>query len=155
MAPIRELQLRVATISDVAGMGHCRLTDPAAGLADERMSAYFQGQHHPQQALLPRVGYVALVNDSKVGYIAGHLTTRHACAGEVQYLFVAPAYRRRGVAAALLRQLATWFREEQATKVCVCVDPDSPAAQPFYQSLGASPFRKYWYAWEDIGVLLD
>jgi GNAT superfamily N-acetyltransferase len=43
-----------------------------------------------------------LAGDAVVGYIAGHRTTRHHCAGEVQYLFVAPAYRRRGVATALL-----------------------------------------------------
>ena len=43
------------------------LTDPAAGPADTRMAAYFKGQHHPQQALLPRVGYVALADDGVVG----------------------------------------------------------------------------------------
>jgi GNAT superfamily N-acetyltransferase len=155
MTQIREVQFRVAASTDVAAMAHCRLSDPAAGPADERMLAYFNGQHHPQQALLPRVGYVAHVAGSIVGYVAGHLTIRHACAGEVQYLFVAPAYRRRGVATSLLRLLAGWFREQRATKVCVCVDADSPAALPFYESLGASPFKKYWYAWKDIGVLLD
>ncbi|MGH9347263.1 MAG: GNAT family N-acetyltransferase [Vicinamibacterales bacterium] len=59
------------------------------------MEAYFNGQHHPQQALLPRTGYVALNGDQVIGYIAGHRTNRHGCAAEVQYLFVAPAYRRR------------------------------------------------------------
>ena len=43
------------------------------------MAAYFNGQHHPQQALLPRVGYVALAGDAVIGYIAGNRTTRHAC----------------------------------------------------------------------------
>jgi GNAT superfamily N-acetyltransferase len=90
-----------------------------------------------------------------VGHIAGHLTTRHACAGELQYLFVAPAYRRHGIASALLRLLAGWFREQGAAKVCVCVDADSPAAHPFYECLGAVPFKKHWCMWEDIEVLLD
>jgi len=52
------------------------------------MEAYFNGQHHPQQALLPRAGYVALDGDQVIGYIAGHRTNRHGCQGEVQYLFV-------------------------------------------------------------------
>jgi hypothetical protein len=72
----------VATRTDVAAMGQRRLTDAAAGPADSRMAAYFNGQHHPQQALLPRVGYVALAGNTVVGYIAGHRTARHACASE-------------------------------------------------------------------------
>ena len=117
------------------------------------MAAYFRGEHHPQQALLPRVGFVASEGDALIGYIAGHRTTRHGCAGEVQYLFVAPAYRRRGVATALLKLLALWFREQSARRVCVCVDADSPAAQPFYDAAGASSLKKFWRVWEDIGVL--
>jgi ribosomal protein S18 acetylase RimI-like enzyme len=144
----------MAAGSDVSAMADCRQTDPSAGPADPRMAAYFSGQHHPQQALLPRVGYVALAGDVVIGYIAGHRTTRHGCAGEVQYLFVAPAYRRRGIATALLQLLAEWFQEQAGQRVCVCVDADSPAAQPFYESVGASPFRKYWYAWDDIGAVL-
>ena len=154
MPSIGDVRFRVATGADVPAMAQCRLVDPAGGPADERMSAYFAGQHHPHQALLPRIGYIALAADSVAGYVAGHLTTRHACAGEVQYLFVASAYRRRGIGTALLRLLADWFQKQAAAKVCVCVNPDSPAAEPFYRSLGASPFRRYWYAWDDIGVLV-
>src|SRR5205814_2077970 len=116
---VESVHFRKATTADVAAMAHCRLADPAGGPADPRMAAYFDGQHHPQMALLPRVGYVALVGDEVVGYIAGHRTTRHACAGELQYLYVASAYRRRGIASALLRLLAAWFREQGATRVCV------------------------------------
>jgi GNAT superfamily N-acetyltransferase len=155
MKRFERVRFRTATSGDVAAMAQCRLNDPAGGAADERMGAYFDGRHHPHQALPPRIGYVASAADAPVGYIAGHLTTRHGCAGEVQYLFVASAYRRRGIASTLLRMLAGWFREQDAARVCVCVDADSPAAQPFYARLGAFPLRKYWYVWEDIGVLID
>jgi GNAT superfamily N-acetyltransferase len=148
-----DIRFGVATSADVPAMAACRLTDPAAGPADPRMAAYFDGKHHPQEALPPRVGYVALVREAVIGYIAGHLTTRHGCAGEVQYLFVVPEFRRRGVATALLRLLADWFCKARALKVCVCVDADSPAAKPFYESAGASPFRRFWYGWDDISVL--
>src|SRR3954471_24782855 len=97
---------------------------------------------------------MAFAGDAMLGYIAGHLSTRHGCAGEVQYLFVAPAHRRRGIATALLRLLAEWFRERAARNVCVCVTADNPAAQPFYDSAGAVPLKKFWYAWEDIGILI-
>src|SRR5689334_7739091 len=86
--------------------------DSQAGAADPRMAAYFRGEHHPQCALMPRTGYVAVASSVIIGYIAGHLSTRHGCDGEVQYLFVAPEFRRLGVAADLLRQLAAWFQEQ-------------------------------------------
>ena|SRR5262245_42425977 len=148
-----DIHFRIVTSADVPAMAACRLTDPAAGPADPRMAAYFDGKHHPQEALLARVGYVALVRESVVGYIAGHLTTRHGYAGEVQYLFVAPEFRRRRVATALLGLLADWFGNAGALKVCVCVDSDSPSARPFYESTGASPFRRFWCGWDDISVV--
>jgi GNAT superfamily N-acetyltransferase len=119
------------------------------------MAAYFDGLHHPQRALPPRTGYVALCGGAVVGYIAGHLTTRYGCAGEVQYLFVAPEWRRRQIATELLRLLAGWFARNSAARVCVNVDPESPAAKPFYASLGAAPLsspRPYWYVWENIAA---
>ena len=147
-----DIRFRVATSADVPAVAACRLTDPAAGRADPRMGAYLDGKHHPQQALAPRVCYVALGREAVIGYIAGHLTTRHGCAGEVQYLFVAPQLRRRRVGTALLRLLADWFCKARALKVCACVDADSPAAIRFYETAGASAFRRLWYVWDDISV---
>lgn len=118
------------------------------------MAAYFDGKHHPQKALLPRIGYLALHNDAVIGYIAGHRTTRFGCDGEVQYLFVAPAYRRQAVATRLLRLLTRWFAANEISKVCVNVDIGSPPAQPFYASHGAVAINKHWYMWPDIGVVL-
>ncbi|HXH59911.1 MAG TPA: GNAT family N-acetyltransferase [Fimbriimonadaceae bacterium] len=119
------------------------------------MAAYLQGQHHPHLALEPRVAYFATVDGAVVGYIAGHLTRRYECDGEVQYLYVAPEFRRTGVATALLRRLAEWFIAQEATRVCVDVNADSPAAEPFYRSLGAQPLRPHWMVWDDIRNLVD
>jgi GNAT superfamily N-acetyltransferase len=101
------VRVHVATSADVAAMAACRATDPSAGPADFRMTAYF----------------------------------------------VAPAYRRRGVATRLLQHLAEWFESNGVRKVCVCVDGDSPSAEPFYESLGAQPIKRLWRVWEDIGGL--
>ena len=79
---------REATSDDVAAMAQCRAADLLAGPADARMAAYFSGRHHPQRALLPRAGFVAIVNSAVIGYIAGHLTERFDCQGEIQYLYV-------------------------------------------------------------------
>lgn len=62
-------------------------------------------------------------------------------------------YRRRGIAAALLRLLAGWVREQRAVKVCVDVNADSPAAEPFYSSQGASALNTHWYVWPDIAIV--
>lgn len=150
---MRTLSYRAATATDVGAMLDCRVGDPAAGPGDARMAAYFAGHHHPQQALAPRAGYVALDDDRVIGYIAGHLTRRHGCEGEVQYLYVAPAHRRSRVATALLELLAGWFTREGARRVCVNVDVESPAAAPFYRSHGAAPLSRFWYVWEDIELL--
>ncbi len=131
-------------------MAASRLTDPLAGAADPRMAPYLEGRHHPQQALPPRNGYVAVDGDRVVGYIAGHLTRRFACDGEVQYLYVAPDHRRSGIASELVRLQLHWFRQQNARRICVNVDVESPAAAPFYLSRGAAPLSEYWYLWEDI-----
>ncbi len=119
------------------------------------MAAYLHGTHHPYQARPPRVAYVALVHQVVVGYIAGHLTHRYGCDGEVQYLFVTPAHRRRGVAAQLLRLQAQWFREHQAGKICVNVAPKNAAARTFYARQGATEFNPFWYVWNDIGSVIS
>jgi ribosomal protein S18 acetylase RimI-like enzyme len=144
---------RQATVADVPEMARSRLDDPAAGPADSRMAAYLEGTHHPQRALAPRVAYVVLDGDAVVGYIAGHLTERYACDGELQYLFVAPQFRRSGIATALLRLLARWFTERGALKICVDVNLDSPAALPFYTRHGAEALNKHWLVWHDIRSL--
>jgi len=154
MPVVDKVRFRQATSKDVSAMAQCREAEPAAGPLDPRTADYLDGAHHPQQALLPRAGYVALKGEQVVGYIAGHLTRRHDCDGELQYLFVAPAYRRQGFGTVLLRLLADWFREQGARKICVGVANDSPPeTKPFVEHLGAVPLVKYWYAWDDIGIV--
>jgi GNAT superfamily N-acetyltransferase len=156
MESVENIRFREATATDAVDMARCHVADPANTVADSRMGAYFDGIHHPQQALPARVGYVAMIDDAIVGYIAGHRTTRHGCDGELQYLFVSPLHRRHGIATALLRLLANWFHSQSAQKVCVALADDSPTeAKPFLETVGASPLKKYWYVWEDIGAAFD
>jgi len=148
------IQVRRATAADVPQLAESRSADPDAGPADARMAAYLEGRHHPRQALGPRVAYLATVTGTVAGYIGGHLTRRHGCDGEVQYLYVAPAYRRTGVASTLLRQLAQWFVQQEAVRICVDVNDDSPGAAPFYVSHGAQHLRPHWMVWSDIEIVL-
>ena len=78
-----------------------------------------------------------------------------AVGGEVQYLFVSPKFRRRGIATELIRLMAQWFDSQKVGNVCVALANDSPPeAKPFYESVGAVPFKKFWYAWPNIDVVL-
>jgi len=171
-----------ATSADVPAMARCRASDPDAGPADERMARYLDGHHHPQQALPPRTAFIAVSRGEVVGYIAGHATTRllppsgsesegseskgsesrdsgtadsdpNACEGEVQYLYVAPGARRRGVASQLLRLLGKWFDDRGIRRVCVNADVDSPGATPFYVATRARFVNRHWYIWDDIRTL--
>jgi GNAT superfamily N-acetyltransferase len=83
------------------------------------------------------------------------LTERFECQGEIQYLYVAPAHRRLGVARNLFRLLAAWFGEHHALRVCVNVDIDSPGALPFYLSVSATDLRPHWMEWRDITSVLQ
>lgn len=154
MTASEAVHYREAGSADVEEMARCRLADPEAGIADPRMAAYFEGRHHPHEALAPRTGYVAVADGDVVGYIAGHRSRRFGCDGEVQYLFVAPHHRKQGVATVLLRLQAEWFKAQGATKVCVNVNLDSPTVRPFYAGRGAAALNEHWYVWPDIGALV-
>jgi len=130
-------------------MERCRLSDRTAGPADPRMAAYLEGRHHPRYALAPRVMYVALQRDVVVGYIAGHLTRRFDCDGELQYLFVAYEHRRQGVASRLLESLRGWFRDRGASRVCVDVEPGNAVARAFYTHHGARPLNRGWLVFSE------
>ncbi len=121
----------------------------------ERISGYLEGELHPQHALAPRVAYVAVEGDSVIGFIAGHLTRRYNCEGELEWINVISEYRGRGVALELLRRLAGWFVEQRASRICVNVDPANQAARSFYLRNGAEELNPHWLVWNDIGVVLS
>jgi GNAT superfamily N-acetyltransferase len=149
------VEYREATVADVPAMAFCRANDAVVGPADGRMLAYFEGRHHPQLALAPRIGYVAVANEIVIGYVAGHETQRFNCRGEVQYLYVTSEYRRQGVGTALLKQLARWFQVRAATRVCVDVNAESPPAAPFYLACGAERINAHWFVWPNVSSILD
>lgn len=148
----KDLTYREATVSDVPAIERGRAADLEWGPADPRTASYLEGKHHPQRALPTRVAFVALDGHAVVGYIAGHLTQRYDCDGELQYLWVAVDHRRGGVATSLFRLLARWFVDQRATRVCVDVLPDNSVARSFYARHGATELNPYWLVWSDIAV---
>ena len=145
------LQYRQALPSDVPALSRLRAT----GWGTEefwlsRVEGYMNGLSHPQQALPPRVLYVAQLDTTIVGFIAGHLTRRFGCQGELEWIDVDPEHRRAGIASALFHLLAAWFVEHEAVYICVDVDPDNARARSFYKRQGAEELNPHWMVWKDI-----
>ena len=149
------IEYREATDADVDALAAIR----AAEWGDEkywreRIRGYASGALNPQQALAPRVIYVAIEDAQIIGFIAGHLTRRYDCQGEVEWLNVGAERRRGGVAAELLVVLAAWFGGRTARRICVDADPENPGARAFYRKHGAEDLNPHWLVWPDIARLL-
>ena len=145
------IQYRLAQPADMHSLARLRRDGEAGGASEERMRRYLLGEHHPQHALLPRIVWLAETT-VPVGYIAGHLTRRFGCQGELQWIYVVSQYRGSGLAGDLLRHLAAWFVERGARRVCV--DVGDPIARRFYARQGAENLNEHWMVWSDIGVLV-
>ena len=145
------IECREADLADVDELARIRATEwGTQPYWRTRISAYMRGELHPRESLPPRVVLLASANDIILGFIAGHLTRRFGCEGEVEWLNVVPARRRTGVAAALFHALATWFGSRQARRVCVDVNPHNAPARAFYRHHGAQDLNPHWLVWPDI-----
>src|SRR5882672_11537802 len=66
---------------------------------ETRIAGYMSGEHNPQHALAPRTVIVAEIGGTIVGFIAGHLTRRYDCDGELEWINVLPGHRGQGISA--------------------------------------------------------
>lgn len=149
--PLTPIRYRQAQGSDVPHMARIwGIEKGEGGTSEERMIAYFEGRLHPQKALLPRVIYVAEEANAMIGYIAGHLTQRYDCDGELEWIYVVPERRRGGIASGLMPHLAAWFRQQNAASVCVNVAGWTTVAIHFYAKHGAAPMKPGWMLWTDF-----
>jgi GNAT superfamily N-acetyltransferase len=142
---------RPARLSDIPDMARIR----AADWGDEeywkdRILQYLTHKLHPREALRPRISFVAVEGDRVVGLMAGHLTTRFGCDGELEWISVLEEYRSRGVASQLLCHLSEWFTACGVQRVCVDVEPSHHSARRFYEHHGAKDLKPHWMVWEDI-----
>lgn len=145
---------RRCTTDDAHMLANLRGEDESGGAGEERMHGYIEGTYYPGEALDPRVVFAAFNGDRCAGYIAGHLTTRYQCDGELEWIYVTPDHRGTEVASVLMRHLAEWFVERNARRICVDVEPQNAIARRYYAKHGAKPFKPYWMLWDDIAVAL-
>jgi len=150
------VQYRRATKADIPAMAAMRAVEwETVDYWEKRMEGYMDGLINPQESLVPRVTIIACEGEKVVGFISGHLTKRHQCDGELEWINVIHEYRRSKVASELLQQLATWFIEMNARRICVDVDPDNDVAKIYYKRNGADYLNDHWMVWNDIGVVLN
>ena len=145
------ITFRRASLDDVPAMARLREASGwTGGAGAETMHRYLTCEHHPQQALAPRTAFVAEAAGEAVGFIAGHLTSRFGCEGEVPWLLVAPAERGGPAAAALLGAMAAWFGAQGAARVCVNVESANVQARRFYARHGVVNPSENWMVWHDV-----
>lgn len=138
---------REATGQDIPFLAKIRSTDSAEeSYWNARISGYAEGTHYPQKALKERIIYVATENERIIGFIAGHLTRRYDCDGELQWIDVIESYRRKGIASKLVKLLTEWFVKHDSCKICV--DPGNDIARQFYKANGATALNNHWMYWE-------
>ena len=78
------VQYRKANRSDIPQMSRIRSSEwETEEYWIMRISGYMKHRLHPFQALRPRIIFVAVESDKVVGFIAGHLTSRLGCKGEL------------------------------------------------------------------------
>lgn len=148
-----EIKYRQATDKDFIELAKIRAT--GSGSMEywaDRIENYSQGLINPQQALPPRIIYLAVCNDQVVGFIAGHLTRRFNCEGELQWIDTIAEFRNRGIASHLIKLLAAWFIRNKAYKICV--DPGNQIARSLYSKNGATDLNDHWMFWNDIRMIV-
>ena len=148
------MTIREARLSDIPSIAQLRSASwETPDFWEPRVRAYMSGTHSPRFAFKERIPYVAEEKGRLTGMIAGHLTSRYECNGEVQWVDVDPGRTRQGIGTCLMRQLALWFAERRAVRICVDVRPDNLGARGFYQAHGAEVLNDHWMVWEDISVI--
>jgi GNAT superfamily N-acetyltransferase len=116
----------------------------------DRITRYVEGSYNPMQSLAPRIIFTALEGSKPIGFIAGHLTRRYDCDGELQWISIAEEYRGRGIASQLFYGLAGWFADHHVIRVCVNCDTGSDHVAGFFSHHGAVQLNRHWLMWYDI-----
>jgi GNAT superfamily N-acetyltransferase len=148
------IEIRPATEKEIAAMAAIRAQVwETESFWQDRIGRYLAGEYSPQSALPSRTVLVAMDEGEVVGFVAGHLTRRYKCDGELQWIDVARPRRRSGLAGALVVRIAAWFIQRNALRVCVNVAPENSAARGLYGKFGAQPLNEHWLVWEDIRTI--
>jgi len=139
------ITIEPATLNDLPAM--CRLRAEYQGHLLEwepRIAAYMIGQLTPAFGLEPRAVFVAVDDNEVVGFIAGHLSKRFHCHGEIYWLNVQADRRGHRIADQLLAALFDWFAQHDATRLCIEVPPSNESARKLLARHNAQSIGPLW-----------
>jgi ribosomal protein S18 acetylase RimI-like enzyme len=95
----------------------------------------FRDEHLSAQELAPQLSLVAEDGDRMAGFLLAR-RWRHAQAGFVDILAVAPRYQRHGLGSALLRTAFTGFAADGLRQAQLDVSSENSRARELYERLG-------------------
>src|SRR5687767_1643629 len=114
------MEIVTATSSDIADLTRIEIESKRASIPHlvdpeeidptrrrQRWSTYFRGES-PATSKPERCVLKAAIDAACVGYVAGHLTSRHGMEAEIQSFYVLREYQRKGIGSALLSALTEW-----------------------------------------------
>ncbi|WP_224484523.1 GNAT family N-acetyltransferase [Robertkochia aurantiaca] len=116
----------------------------------QRLDGYLNLEGNTQFARNKRIVYVAVEKGKPVGFIAGHLTSRWECDGELQWFFCHSALNRTFTTEKLFTLMRNWFVNQGVKSVCVNVEPDNYRIRDLYSSFGAKVLNDQWLIWKNI-----
>ncbi|RIH86548.1 GNAT family N-acetyltransferase [Calidithermus roseus] len=110
------------------------------------VEAHFVGQ---------RVLWVAVLGEAMVGTVQllfdhpdPDLADEHS--GYIQALEVRPAYRRLGIASALLQRVEWEARRRGLERITLMVEPDNAPALRLYRKWGYRQFKRSVFGWKGV-----
>ena len=146
---MNEIKYREIKDGDIPALANFRsINNEEQTYWEQRITGYLNLTHHPHKALQARIIFVAEDEKKIIGFIAGHLTQRYNCDGELQWINVCEAYRNRGIGFALICVLNKWFIQHNAFKICV--DAGNELARKFCKKYSAEDLNQHWLFWKDI-----
>ncbi|MGB9754199.1 MAG: N-acetyltransferase [Roseiflexus castenholzii] len=127
------MEIRVATAADAQALAWLNATFNGVQMSPQRMAEQLARCSGIESAL------IAYHGDDAIGFACLRLIPwlcYDVMYAELTELFVVEAFRRRGVASALVARAERMARAAGATELRILTGRDNVAAQAFYQTLG-------------------
>ncbi|GIW00954.1 GNAT family N-acetyltransferase [Roseiflexus sp.] len=127
------MEIRVATAADAQALAWLNATFNCVQMSPQRMAEQLARCSGIESAL------IAYYGDDAIGFACLRLIPwlcYDVMYAELTELFVVEAFRRRGVASALVARAERMARAAGATELRILTGRDNVAAQAFYQALG-------------------
>ncbi|QEM05627.1 GNAT family N-acetyltransferase [Mucilaginibacter rubeus] len=117
-----------------------------------RWKTWFAAQS-PATSKPQRVLFKAVADNSIIGYIAVHLTTRYEKDAEIQSFYVLKEYQRKGIGTGLLLNAVNWLETQHTKSLCVGIAKNTPY-RAFYIKYGGGHLNEHWICWEDVAAII-